>query len=80
MNQDPSVLDFIKAQMRAWRYKILNPSADAQATEEIMYWMEQAEDQPVQTNLAQTSTKPSLFFPGRILLVLGLGLMGQLAL
>ena len=80
MNQDPSVLDFIKAHIRAWRYRILNPSADAQATEEIKYWTEQAEDQPVQTSIEQTSAKPSLFFPWRVLLALGLGLMGQLAL
>lgn len=80
MNQDPSVLDFIKAQMRAWRYKILNPSAEAQVTDEIKHWFEQAEEHPVQTDLAQTSTKPSLFFPWRVLLALVLGLIGQIAL
>ncbi len=80
MNQDPSVLDFIKAYIRAWRHKIFNPSADAQATEEIKYWTEQAEDQSVETSIAQTSTMASLFFPWRVLLVLGLGLLGQLAL
>jgi hypothetical protein len=77
MNQDPSVLDFIKAHIRVWRHKILHPSADAQATEEIEYWTEKADDQPVQTSIEK---KPSLYFPWRVLLALGLGLMGQLSL
>jgi hypothetical protein len=80
MNQDPSVLDFIKGHINTWWHNIFNPSADKQATEESKYWAEQVEGQSVQTSLEQTSTKSFLFFPWRVLLVLGLGLMGQLAL
>jgi hypothetical protein len=76
MNQEPSVLDFVKAHLR----KMFNPSADAQAAEEIQTWADQAEGQAVGTDIAPVSTTPSLAFPWRVLLALGLGLMAQLSL
>lgn len=81
MNQDPSVLDFIKSRMRYWLRKILHPSSDVEKIEESEFWMEAAENPvPVQASPDQTFTETPLRFPWRVLLVLSLGLFGQLSL
>lgn len=79
MNQDPSVLDFIKASMRSWRYKLLHPYASKDETKESELWIEDTE-KPFQVSTDQTLRETPLRFPWRILLVLGLGLLGQISL
>lgn len=80
MNQDPSVLDFIKSRMRYWLRKILHPSSDVEKIEESEFWLEATENPvPVQASPDQTLTVIPRF-PWRVLLVLGLGLFGQLSL
>ena len=80
MDQEPSVLDFIKARIRFWQHKIFDPSAvDRADTEDIKYWMEKTAD-PVQTSIDQASTEPPRLYPWQVLLVLVLGLLGQLSL
>ena len=81
MNQDPSVLDFVKARIRYGLYKILHPSADKEETKESEFWIENPENPiPVQASPNQTLTETPFRPPWRVLLVLGLGLWGQLSL
>ena len=81
MNQDPSVLDFVKARIRYWLYKILHPSADREETKESEFWIENPEKPvPVQASPSQAMTETPFRLPWRVLLVLILGLWGQLSL
>src|SRR4026208_718889 len=81
MNQDPSVLDFVKARIRYWLYKILHPSADREETKESEFWIENPEKPvPVPASTSQAMTETPFRLPWRVLLVLILGLWGQLSL
>jgi hypothetical protein len=81
MNQDPSVLDFIKSRMRYWLRKILHPSSAVEKIEESEFWIEVAENPvPVQAGPDQTLAETPLRIPWRVLLGLGLGLFAQFSL
>src|SRR5258708_21460613 len=81
MNQDPSVLDFIKTHIRYWRHKIIHPSTVMEeATESEFRIMDTEKPAPVMPGVDQTSIEISHHFSWRILLVLGLGLLAQLSL
>lgn len=81
MNQDPSVLDFVKARIRYWRHKILHPSTDKEEPKESEFWIENPENPvPVQATTDQALTETPFRLPWRVLLVLVLGLWGQLSL
>ena len=81
MNQDPSVLDFIKSHIRHRLRKILHPSFDTEKIEESEFWIEADENSvPVQAAPHPTFAQTPLRFPWRVLLVLGLGLLAQLSL
>jgi heme/copper-type cytochrome/quinol oxidase subunit 4 len=81
MNQDPSVLDFIKSRMRYWLHKILRPSSGMAKIEESEFWIEASENGvPVQASPIQTLTGTPFRFPWHVLLVLGFGLFAQLSL
>ena len=81
MNQDPSVLDFIKSRMRYWLHKILPLSSGMAKIEESEFWIEASENGvPVQASPIQTLTETPFRFPWHVLLVLGLGLFAQLSL
>jgi len=75
MNQEPSVLDFVKARLR----KIVHPSANVDEIEIAPPWTEDETTQ-VQTSPKAVSGAAVLFFPWQIFLVLGLGIFAQLSL
>ena len=81
MNQDPSVLDFIKSRIRYWLRKVLHPSSGMEKIEESEFWIEDTENAvPVQASPNQILTGTPPRFPWRVLLALGLGLLGQRSL
>jgi heme/copper-type cytochrome/quinol oxidase subunit 4 len=81
MNQDPSVLDFVKTRIRYWLYKLFHPSVDKEETKESEFWIENPDKPvPVQASNNQASTETPFRLPWRVLLVLILGLWGQLSL
>lgn len=79
MNQEPSVLDFVKSRIRYWQYKISHPTADTEELESPEFWIE-AESVPAQEKTEQVLTETLFQFPWRVLLVFGLGLIAQLSL
>jgi hypothetical protein len=81
MNQDPSVLDFIKSRIRDRLRKILHPSSDTEKIGGSEFWIE-ADENPVSVQAAPhpTFAQTPLRFPWRVLLVLGVGLLAQLSL
>jgi len=79
MDQEPSVLDFVKSRLRSWRYKILNPSAGAEEVEEPTQWVEEVE-KPAPARVDQTPAETFLRFPWLAFLALSLGLFAQLSL
>jgi hypothetical protein len=79
MNQDPSVLDFIKARMRYWRSKLLHPSENMDETNESRFWIEGAgRSAPFEASANQALTLKRLPWWG--LLAVGMGLLGQISL
>jgi hypothetical protein len=79
MNQDPSVLDFIKARMRYWRSKLLHPSENMDETNESRLWIEGAgRSAPFEASANQALTLKRLPWWG--LLAVGMGLLGQISL
>ncbi len=77
MNQEPSVLDLVKARVRTLRKRIFNPSAAIEETQEPGFLTDDVES----TASLQASTDqapPRL--PWRLLLVLALGLAAQFSL
>src|SRR5688572_17384612 len=81
MNQEPSVLDFVKARIHNWQHRILHPSDSVkEETKQSEFWMENAEERVVvQTVPQQTFTEP-LRFPWLVMLALALGVVGQISL
>jgi hypothetical protein len=79
MDQEPSVLDYVKSRIRGWQYRIFRPSSDTEEIKEPEFWVEQ-KPAPVQEQAEQPSAAAPLRFPWRVLLVLGLGLIAQLSL
>src|SRR5574341_653425 len=80
MDQEPSVLDFVKSRIRDWQYRIFHPSSDTEEIRKPEFWVEQ---QPATTE--EKAERPlaagaPLRFPWWVLLVLGLGLIAQLSL
>src|SRR5688572_5158480 len=81
MNQEPSVLDFVKARIHDWQHRILHPSDSVEeVTKPSEFWLDNTEERVVvQAEPQQTFTEP-LRFPWLVLLALGLGLVGQISL
>src|SRR6266542_3763548 len=81
MDQDPSVLDFIKTRIRYWMHNIPYTSSAMEKIEEPEFWVEEIENPvSVQASINEASAEKSLHLPWRVLLVLGLGLLAQLSL
>lgn len=81
MNQEPSVLDFVKSSLRNWRHNIFRGSSTIEEKQEPQFWKETTEIPVVaQAHAVETSTESVLGIPWRILLALGLGLWAQLSL
>jgi len=79
MDQEPSVLDFIKTRIRYWQRRILHPSSEKEKIEESEFWTEDT-GTPVQAGAEQILTGTPVRFPWLVLLALGLGLLGQISL
>jgi heme/copper-type cytochrome/quinol oxidase subunit 4 len=81
MNQEPSVLDFVKSSLRNWRHNLFHGPSTTEEKQEPQFWKE-ATEIPVftQANTDQIPTESVLGVPWRVLLALGFGLWGQLAL
>ncbi|HLF73116.1 MAG TPA: glycosyltransferase family 39 protein [Anaerolineales bacterium] len=95
MNQEPSVLDFVKARIHYWQARLLHPSAAAEESKQPEFWLEEtSEPLPAQAHAIQTASvqpeivqvesvyalAPTPRFPWLVLLSLGLGLLGQISL
>jgi hypothetical protein len=81
MDQDPSVLDFIKTRIRYWMHNTPYTSSAMEKIEEPEFWVEEIENPvSVQASINEASAEKSLHLPWRVLLVLGLGLLAQLSL
>jgi len=79
MDQEPSVLDFVKSRIHYWQYRILHPSADAEKIQESQLWVE-VKPVPVQEEAGQELAATPFRFPSRVLLLLTLGIIAQLSL
>jgi len=84
MDQEPSVLDYVKARMRNWSRQVSDSNAEAQeiGTKEPEFLTESAElpTAVVSTESAPIDSPLRFSFPWRVLLVLILGLVAQLSL
>ena len=80
MDQEPSVLDFVKARLHSMRHKILHPSEELEETEEYKFLEEPGQPAAVQAEISQPSAEGPQRLPWRVLLALVLGLWAQLSL
>jgi Dolichyl-phosphate-mannose-protein mannosyltransferase len=81
MNQEPSVLDFVKARIHDWQRRILHPSDSVkEETKPSEFWMEKTEERVLIRAEPRQTFKEPLRFPWLTLLVLGLGLVAQISL